>query len=174
MKMTRFAGWNCTVARSLDVIGEWWTMLIIREAFLGTRRFADFQANLGIARNVLTVRLRRLVERGILEKRRYQDRPPRAEYRLTAKGRDLLPVLVALMEWGDRWESLPAGPSVVLRDRATGAPVQPALTDRRSGRPIDTASVLAAPGPGADPALRARLTAWAKDCEARRSPAAGG
>jgi DNA-binding HxlR family transcriptional regulator len=94
---------NCTVARTLDIIGDRWTVLILRDAFYGIRRFDDFVKDLGIARNILAARLGRLVDEGVMERRRYQDRPPREEYRLTEKGRDLLPVLLALMRWGDRW-----------------------------------------------------------------------
>jgi DNA-binding HxlR family transcriptional regulator/peroxiredoxin len=94
---------NCSVARTLEAVGDRWTMLVIREAFLRTRRFEDFQAHLGIARNVLSDRLNRLVDDGILERRPYQDSPPRFEYRLTDKGRGLLPVLIALQDWGTRY-----------------------------------------------------------------------
>ena len=93
---------NCSIARALETIGERWTLLILRDAFLGTRRFDDFQKSLGIARNVLTVRLKTLVDQGMLEKRRYQDRPDRYEYRLTQKGVDLWPVLFTLMKFGDK------------------------------------------------------------------------
>ncbi len=93
---------NCSIARSLETIGERWTLLILRDAFLGTRRFDDFQKSLGIARNVLTVRLKSLVDAGMLERRRYQERPDRYEYRLTEKGIDLWPVLFTLMKFGDK------------------------------------------------------------------------
>jgi DNA-binding HxlR family transcriptional regulator len=93
---------GCSVAGTLAVVGDRWTMLVLREAFMRTRRFEDFQRVLGIARNVLTDRLGRLVEEGILERRAYQDHPPRYEYRLTEKGLELWPVLMALMRWGDR------------------------------------------------------------------------
>src|SRR3712207_3951891 len=98
-----FADMECSVARTLDVIGERWSLLILRDAFYGIRRFDDFQRDLGIARNVLTDRLTKLVDQGVLERRQYEERPPRYEYRLTAKGRDLLPVLLAMTRWGDRW-----------------------------------------------------------------------
>jgi DNA-binding HxlR family transcriptional regulator len=93
---------DCSVARTLEVVGERWTILILRDAFLGVRRFDDFQRSLGVARNVLQTRLRRLVDEGLLERRVYQERPRRHEYVLTPRGEDLLPVLLALMEWGDR------------------------------------------------------------------------
>src|SRR3954468_5616900 len=105
MRHTEIYEQHCSVARSWVVLGERWTMLVLRECFNRTRRFEDFQSHLGIARNVLADRLAGLVEEGILEKRQYQEHPPRYEYRLTEKGLDLYPVLVAIMKWGDRWKS---------------------------------------------------------------------
>jgi len=96
------------------VVGEWWTLLILRDAFRGTRRFDDFHASLGMARSVLTARLRRLTEQGILERRSYTEHPPRYEYLLTEKGRALFPVITALLTWGDTWAPGPGGPPVVL------------------------------------------------------------
>jgi DNA-binding HxlR family transcriptional regulator len=122
MKRTSFADMDCSIARTLEVIGEWWTMLILREAFNGVRRFDGFQARLGIARNVLATRLQRLVDSGILERRRYQERPERFEYRLTDKGRDLYPVLMSLMHWGDRWAVGEDGPPVRLTHKCGHAP----------------------------------------------------
>ncbi|MEU8897053.1 helix-turn-helix domain-containing protein [Nocardia sp. NPDC048505] len=113
MKRTTFAGWPCTVARTVDLLGDWWTPLILREAFYGSRRFEEFERTLGLSRNVLTQRLTRLTEEGLLERVRYQERPPRFEYRLTGKGRDFFPVIAAMMRWGDRWLA-PEGPPVVL------------------------------------------------------------
>jgi len=114
MRRTSFADMPCSVARTLEVVGEWWTMLVIREAFNGVRRFDDFQGKLGIARNVLAVRLQGLVENGVLERRQYQDRPPRCEYRLTQKGRDLYPVLIAMLNWGDKYMAGEEGPPLKL------------------------------------------------------------
>lgn len=102
---TVLARGECSVARAMEVVGERWTFLVLREAFSGVRRFEDMQRDLGIARNVLTDRLGRLVEHGVLERRPYQDRPVRHEYRLTAMGLDLYPALVGLLQWGDRWLS---------------------------------------------------------------------
>ena len=96
MRLTSLADWNCSIAKTLDVVGEWWTLLILRDAFRGTRRFDDFHASLGMARSVLTARLRKLTDEGILERRSYSDRPPRYEYLLTEKGRALFPVIAAL------------------------------------------------------------------------------
>ena len=111
MKRTTFADWPCSVARTVDLIGDWWTPLVLREAFWGVRRFDDFQRSLGIGRNILTQRLGRLVDEGMLERRPYQEHPPRHEYVLTEKGRDFFPVIAALMRWGDRWLAGDDGPA---------------------------------------------------------------
>ena len=103
MRRTRFDEWPCPIARTTDLIGDWWTPLVLREAFFGSRRFDEFQQALGIGRNVLAARLRRLVAEGLLERRLYQERPRRYEYVLSESGRDFLGVLAALMRWGDRW-----------------------------------------------------------------------
>ena len=116
----------CPVASTLEVIGERWTLLIVRDVFLGIRRFDDIQRDLGVARNVLQVRLERLVEEGILVKRPYQERPLRCEYRLTEKGADLWPVLVALLQWGDRY-ALEGERPMILQHRGCGGE----LDDRR-------------------------------------------
>lgn len=122
MKRTSFAEMDCSIARTLEVIGEWWTMLILRESFNGVRRFDGFQERLGIARNVLAARLQRLVDSGILERRRYQERPERFEYRLTDKGRDLYPVLMSCLRWGDKWAVTEAGPPVLFTHKCGHAP----------------------------------------------------
>ena len=101
---------NCSIARALEVLGDRWTILVMREAFMRVRRFDDFQRNLGVARNVLTDRLGRLVDEGILERVPYQERPARFEYRLTEKGLDLWPIMMALLQWGDRHYPAEAGP----------------------------------------------------------------
>ena len=114
MRLTSLAHWNCSIAKTLDVVGEWWTLLILRDAFGGTRRFDDFQASLGLARSVLTARLEKLTDHGILERRAYTQHPPRYEYHLTEKGRALFPVGTALLTWGDQWAPTPGGPPVLL------------------------------------------------------------
>lgn len=114
MQRRSFEDMKCSVAQALDVVGEWWTLLILRDAILGVTRFDEFQSRLGISRNVLSTRLETLVDHEILERVRYQDRPPRDEYRLTRKGRALWPVLTALREWGDRWVVGKDNASVVL------------------------------------------------------------
>jgi DNA-binding HxlR family transcriptional regulator len=120
MRRTSFEAMNCSVARTLEVVGEWWSLLIVRDAILGVRRFDDFQQRLGISRNILTQRLQRLVQQEILERVPYQDNPPRHEYRLTPKGRDLWLVLAAMRQWGDQWESLPEGRTAVLVHKTSG------------------------------------------------------
>jgi len=128
---------HCSVARTLSVIGDRWTMLILRDAFLGVRRFEDFQDDLGTSRHVLAERLGTLVEHGILERRPYQDRPVRHEYRLTEKGLDLYPVIVSMTGWGDRWMAGEDGPPLRLRHRTCGEVIVPALTCPCCGDPID-------------------------------------
>lgn len=116
MRRSSFSEMNCSIAQSLEIIGEWWTPLIIRDALMGVTRFDQFQARLGIARNVLTQRLDGLVDNGILETRQYHDRPPRNEYLLTPKGRDLWRVMMALREWGDTWLAPDGAPVEVVHD----------------------------------------------------------
>jgi DNA-binding HxlR family transcriptional regulator len=138
---------NCSIARALEVVGERWTLLIVRDAFLGLRRFDEFQANLGIARNVLTDRLNRLVAEGILERVLYSRRPERFEYRLTPKGRELNVALAGLRQWGDKYVS--EKPPSVLRRRADRKPVIAALVPK--GSPVLRADeVESVPGPGWD------------------------
>jgi DNA-binding HxlR family transcriptional regulator len=140
----------CSIAGTLELVGERWTLLVLRDAFLGVRRFDDFQRSLGIARNVLQSRLERMVEAGILERRRYSDRPPRHAYRLTDKGLDLWPVVVALMKWGDR-HVYSEGPPVVLEHRDCGGELDDRRICARCGAAVDVRQVRARPGPGATP-----------------------
>ena len=126
----------CPIARSLDRVGEWWSILILRDALRGVTRFEDFRKNLGVAPNMLTRRLNTLVESGLLERRRYSERPPRDEYVLTERGRDFRPVLLALLAWGNR-HFAPEGPSVEVVNRETGVPADPVLVDRHTGLPVD-------------------------------------
>jgi DNA-binding HxlR family transcriptional regulator len=136
----------CSAARALEVVGERWTMLIVRDAFLGIRRFDDFQRSLGIARNVLQGRLERLVEHGILERVRYQERPERFEYRLTEKGIDLWPVVVSLLAWGDR-HAAPDGPPVILEHRGCGGRVNDRRICESCGALLGPRDVRATRGP---------------------------
>jgi DNA-binding HxlR family transcriptional regulator len=140
---------NCSVARALEVLGDRWTLLVIRDAFLGVRRFDDFQRDLGVARNVLSDRLQRLVDEGLLERERYQERPERFEYRLSDKGIDLWPIIVTLMKWGDRYYAPPGGPPRVVRHRECGGAVTSHLTCDRCGATLSAREVFSEPGPGA-------------------------
>jgi len=126
----------CSIARALEAVGDRWTMLVIRDAFQGVRRFDDFQERLGVARNVLSDRLSRLVDEGILEKRLYQERPRRFEYRLTPKGIDLFPALISLMKWGDRHAPDPGGPPMVVLHKGCGGKVDERLLCDRCGEPV--------------------------------------
>jgi DNA-binding HxlR family transcriptional regulator len=145
-----YEGQNCSIAKSLELVGERWTMLVLREAFSGRRRFDEMAEDLNIARNVLTNRLQRLVEEDVLRKVRYQERPERFEYRLTEKGLDLWPVLIALMRFGDRYYA-PDGPPVLLAHKDCGGAVDGHLTCERCGARLTARDVRAARGPGAEP-----------------------
>jgi DNA-binding HxlR family transcriptional regulator len=155
MRRKSFGNMQCPIARSLERVGEWWSILILRDASLGLTRFDQFQESLGIAPNILTRRLKGLVEAGLLERRRYSERPPRYEYVLTAAGRDFRPVLWALLAWGNK-HFAPEGPSVVVVDSKTGAPADPMLVDRKSGRPLVPPDFRSAPGPAASAETRQR------------------
>ena len=146
---------TCSVARALSVVGDRWTLLILRDAFLGMRRFDDLQADLGTTRHRLADRLRKLVEHGVLERVRYAERPPRFEYRLTEKGRDLYPVVVSLTRWGDRWMAGSDGPPIELVHRSCGRQIMPTLACPECGEPVGARDMQARPGP----ALRKRWEA---------------
>lgn len=153
VQRTSFRDVNCSVAQCLEVVGEWWSLLIVRDALFGVTRFDDFQARLGISRNVLNQRLNRLVAEGVLERVRYHDRPPRYEYRLTAKGRDLWTVVDAMRRWGDRWAA-PGGPPVEIVHRGCGHRAEAVPTCSVCGDHLDAADIEPVPGPGAtDPAF---------------------
>ncbi len=134
MRRKRLTDAPCPIARSLDEVGEWWSLLILRDAMRGLTRFDEFQRSIGLATNMLTRRLQVLVGAGLLEKRPYQERPLRYGYHLTDKGRDFLPVLIAMADWGRRW-LLPSG-AFELVDGETGRIVKPVLVDRSTGEPI--------------------------------------
>ncbi|HDR9767040.1 TPA: helix-turn-helix transcriptional regulator [Burkholderia cepacia ATCC 25416] len=148
MKWDDIGTLNCSVARTLAVLGDRWTMLILRNAFLGCRRFDAFQTQLGITRHVLAERLARLVDEGVLAKRAYQERPPRFEYRLTDKGLDLYPTLLALTAWGDRWKDDGQGPPVQLRHRTCGHLMHAVTVCSACGEPLDARDVQPERGPG--------------------------
>ena len=155
MRRKSFGDMQCPIARSLERVGEWWSMLILRDASLGLTRFDEFQESLGIAPNILARRLKNLVEAGLLERRRYSERPPRYEYVLTQAGRDFRPVLWAFVAWGNK-HFAPEGASVVVVDSKTGARADPVLVDRISGRPLAPPDFCSAPGPAADARTRRR------------------
>jgi DNA-binding HxlR family transcriptional regulator len=160
MQRTTFEDMNCSIAQCLDAVGEWWSLLIVRDAFLGVRRFDDFHARLGISRNILTSRLNHLVDNGVLERRPYQDRPPRSEYVLTEKGRDLWQVVAAMRQWGDRWLA-PEGPPVTITHSTCGHTVDAVATCSHCGEALEPSAIRAQPGPGAHPGdlERTRLVA---------------
>ena len=149
MRHKSLGNMQCPIARSLERVGEWWSILILRDAAHGLTRFDEFQESLGIAPNILTRRLKALVEAGLLERRRYSERPPRDEYVLTQAGRDFRPVLWALLAWGNK-HFAPEGPSVVIVDSGTGVEADPLLIDRKSGRPLVPPEFRSAAGPAAD------------------------
>ena len=136
MRWDEIRGMPCSVARTLSVIGDRWTLLVLRDAFLRTRRFEDFQRQLGVTRHLLADRLRKLVAAGILEKVRYQEKPARYEYRLTEKGLELHPVIVSLLRWGDRWMADESGPPLTLRHKGCGHIMHPTLVCPECKEPV--------------------------------------
>jgi DNA-binding HxlR family transcriptional regulator len=138
---------HCSVAQCLEAVGEWWSLLIIRDAFFGVTRFDQFQERLGISRNILNQRLARLVDHEILDKVRYSEHPPRYDYRLTAKGRDLWPVLTAMRQWGDKYAA-PAGPPLELLHKACGKLSQAVMTCSACGERLSAHDLRPVPGPG--------------------------
>jgi len=145
---TSFKDMRCSIAQCLEAVGEWWSLLIVRDVFRGITRFSDLESDLGISRNVLNQRLARLVEQGILQRVRYQDHPPRFDYELTGKGRDLFPVLTAMRQWGDRWAA-PEGPPVLIVHDSCGQVSEGVLTCSACGEELTAAGIHRIPGPGA-------------------------
>ena len=156
MRHSEFPLQVCSVARSLEIIGEWWTLLIVREAFFGTERFSAFEANLGIAKNVLTDRLNTLVDAGVMRRTPVPGRGNPVSYSLTDQGRDLLPVLVALMQWGDRWVNGGKAPVRVL-ERTSGKEIASVRVTNSAGTKLGARDVVIVPGPGADAAIKNRF-----------------
>jgi DNA-binding HxlR family transcriptional regulator len=148
MKRASFTDMNCSIAQSLEIVGEWWTLLIIRDAFFGITRFEDFQRRLGIARNILTTRLDTLVEQGILERRTYDEARGRHDYLLTKMGRALWPVMVTLRQWGDRWVIGRGHEPVKLLHTTCGSATTADLVCHDCGETLSLRDVRAAPGPG--------------------------
>jgi DNA-binding HxlR family transcriptional regulator len=155
----RFDDENCAVAQALEVLGDWWTLLVVREAFLGTRRFADFEAHLGISKNILTARLNHLVDHGVLARVDAGVHGTRYEYELTAMGKDLLTVVTALRQWGDRWIFGEGKEPLLVYDRRTGRPIPRVTLRGEDGEPLRGRDLEVRPGPGASAKTRARAAA---------------
>lgn len=144
----RFDAEPCSIARSLEILGDWWTLLIIRDAFLGTRRFVDFAARLGISKNILTRRLAHLTKHDVLVAVDAGVHGARYEYQLSAKGKDLFTAITVLRQWGDRW-IFPAGPPLLVLDRRTGRPLPRVRVLGEDGQPVPKEAMAVVPGPGA-------------------------
>ncbi|WP_158895933.1 winged helix-turn-helix transcriptional regulator [Amycolatopsis anabasis] len=148
MRRMSFAKWPCSIARTMDLLGDWWTPLVLREAFYGIRRFDEFQQSLGIARNTLNDRLRRLVDEGLLEKQEYQREPVRYDYVLTEKGRDFFGVLAAMARWGDRWLAGEEGPPTVFHHERCGHDTHAEVVCAACGEPMVAEEIKSRMGPG--------------------------
>ena len=155
MKRTSLAGADCPIARALDVIGDWWSLLIIRDALLGRRRFGEFQKSLGLAKNILTVRLRALVDQGILKTAPASDGSAYQEYLLTPKGRGVFPVLVALRQWSEEFDDQPDEIATILVDKEKGRPVRKLELYSQDGRRLTAADTALKPRPAARGTRRA-------------------
>jgi DNA-binding HxlR family transcriptional regulator len=153
MQRKSFADMECNIARSIEEVGDGWSLMILRNALLGAKRFQDFEAQLNAPPTTLARRLQSLTERGFFERRSYESRPPRDEYELTQKGLDFLPVLLALAAWGGRWLS-PEGAPLELIDPETNRAIVPTVVDQITGRCLVAGGVGVRPGPGASAALR--------------------
>jgi DNA-binding HxlR family transcriptional regulator len=149
MKRISFESMNCSLARSLEIVGEWWTLLIIREAMWGTSRFDDFHHRLGIARNILSARLVKLQDAGVIQRKVTGDSARVHDYLLTDKGWDLFPAVVALMQWGDRWIHAEEGPPIQFFDRNGGQEIQAIVLRNARGRPLRPDQIAIKAGPGA-------------------------
>jgi DNA-binding HxlR family transcriptional regulator len=167
MQRKSFGAMRCPIARSLERVGEWWSILVLRDALAGLSRFDEFQQSLDIAPNILARRLAALVDAGLLEKRQYQARPPRYEYVPTALGRDFRPVLVALLAWGNRNFS-PEGASVQIVDSETGAVAEPVVVDLATGRLLTQPPFRTVAGPAADERTHRRYQRLAEKAGAAR------
>ena len=187
MQRTQFGSMACSIARTMDVVGEPWSPLILRNVYIGITRFDQLQQSLGMSRKVLAERLRWLTEAGVLERREYSARPPRHEYVLTAKGLELFEVLMVMVAWGDKWLAGEAGPPVLYRHHACGQISHVELRCSDCGQPMRATDIDVLPGPGAAPLARRRAgearsvvvnrsgagpggagCAWASPCRRRR------
>jgi DNA-binding HxlR family transcriptional regulator len=153
-----FGDFECSIARALEEIGDPWAFLILRHALLGARRFSDLEEALEIPASTLARRLMDLTERGLMTRTVYDERPPRVDYELTDKGRELLPIILLLADWGSRWAS-PRGAPLDLIDARTGKRVEPMLIDRRTGARLGPGVVALSAGPGASAELRSAVKA---------------
>jgi DNA-binding HxlR family transcriptional regulator len=156
MKRTSFAKWPCSIARTVDLIGDAWTPLVLREVFYGIRRFDDIQAGLGIARNTLADRLKLLVDEGMLEKRAYQSEPVRYDYVLTEKGNDFFGVIAAMSRWGDRWLADDAGAPITMHHERCGHDTHAEVVCAHCREPLTAADTVMRMGPGYPERLAAR------------------
>jgi len=174
MTKTSFAKMNCAVAQTLERVGEWWTMLILRNAFCGMSRFDDFRDHLGIASNILTLRLKKLTAAGILKKQRSANDARSFEYSLTSKGIELYPILIAMTDWGERWASNPKGPRIIMLDKANKQAIARVAVYSSSGNVLQPKDIIARPGSGAGDDIRTllqkdwRRTATDKPAKGRR------
>jgi DNA-binding HxlR family transcriptional regulator len=157
MARKRFADMNCGIAQALEALGDWWTLLIVRDAFFGVRRFGDFEASLGIAKNILSDRLQRLVDHGVFQKIDVGEAGQRFEYRLTEKGEALLPVLTALRDWSDEWVFGRGREPVIVKDRRTNRRIPKLRVTDTEGRPLSRRDLRTEAGPGASPETRRLL-----------------
>jgi DNA-binding HxlR family transcriptional regulator len=139
----------CSLARTLDVAGEWWTPLVIRDIWMGRHRFEEIQRNLAVSRKLLTDRLETLVREGAVERTQYREHPPRYEYHLTDKGKELMEALLVLISWGDRWRAEKAGPPMLIRHKGCGKAVEAEVTCSHCGERLHADEVRLEPGPGA-------------------------
>ncbi len=169
MAIKAFADLNCSVARPLSFLGERWALLVLRDLFLGRSRFDELQESLGVASNVLSQRLATLTEEGVVERRRYSEHPERFEYRLTEKGRDLQPVLLAMLRWGDRYTAGPAGPPLETVHEECDHVFQMVPTCSECGGEVDWRHVHSRPGPGATDEQRRQFAERARRTAERRA-----
>lgn len=167
MGRKRFDQMNCGIAQALDVLGDWWTLLIVRDAFFGLKRFSEFESELGIAKNILSDRLQRLVDHEIFEKRELGESGSRFEYHLTAKGEALLPVLTTLREWSDEWVFGKGNEPVIIKDRASGRALPKLRVRDREGRVLGRRDLRTEAGPGASARTRAMFERAPRKREAR-------